>query len=630
MAAYRPDIDGLRAIAIVLVLLFHLKVGFTKGGYVGVDVFFVISGFLITGIILKDIEDGRFSFRHFYERRVRRLFPALFAAFAASSLVALFVLYPPELEAYGKSLAGAVLFAANMFFYSGRGYFADGTDVLPLHHTWSLAVEEQFYLLFPILLVLLSRLGRGRLILLVSVIAVLSFCLSLYFMHTTPEAAFYLLLPRAWELSIGALLAAGAVPAIASGRMRQFAAALGLIAILTAGGAFNKNVPFPGWTALLPCLGAALIIHSGRDRDTAVYGLLSHPWVVLVGLASYSIYVWHEPIIVYYRLAFGIYLGNADRVILAVICIAAGFLSWRFIERPFRYGGWLASRRSLFQAGAAAMAAGLAVAVVFVAGKGFETRFPLEARQLAAFRPAADSEGEEGSCFISRSRANASAPDVPAHCLALAPGKKNYLLVGDSFASHYRRGFEDAFPSLHLLVATASGCKPLLRDDGAPRCRKVVNEAFYSILPGRQLDGVIISGLWTPADLPDILPTVQYLRQFTRDVIVMGPTPIYHDKLPRLLARSILRNDPGIVNRERDASRAVLDAEFAKALAGGPARYASVITALCDGQSCATRDDKGDPIQGDYGHFTRSGARLVARTLFASDEFASLATYPER
>ena len=305
MSTYRPDIDGLRAIAIALVLMFHLNVGFTKGGYVGVDVFFVISGFLITGIILKGVEAGQFSFLHFYERRIRRLFPALVAAFAASSVAGLIVLYPAELEAYGKSLAAAVLFAANIFFYGGRGYFADGTDVLPLHHTWSLAVEEQFYLFFPLLLLLLSRLRRPALNSLIAFIAVLSFSLSLYYMSASQEAAFYLLLPRAWELAIGALLAAGAVPLIASERMRQFAAALGLIAILIAGGAFNKRVPFPGWSALLPCVGAALIIHSGRERDTVVYRLLSHSWVVLLGLASYSIYIWHVPIIVYYRLAFG-------------------------------------------------------------------------------------------------------------------------------------------------------------------------------------------------------------------------------------------------------------------------------------------------------------------------------------
>ena len=410
--------------------------------------------------------------------------------------------------------------------------------------------------------------------------------------------------------------------------MRQIAAALGLIAILIAAGAFNKRVPFPGWSALLPCIGAALIIHSGRERDTVVYRLLSHPWAVLLGLASYSIYIWHVPIIAYYRLAFGNYLDNADKVILAAICLGAGFLSWRFIERPFRYGGWLPERPRLFQTASAAMAAVLAVAAIFVAGKGFETRFPLEARQLVAFRPPADSEQDEGPCFITSALANA--PGVAAHCLAPHPGKKNYLLMGDSFAIHYRRGFEDAFPQLHMLVATASGCAPLLKDTGAARCRRVMNDAFYNFLPHHQVDGVIISGLWTPANLPDVLPTIQYLQQFTGNVIVMGPTPIYHDKLPRLLARSILRNDPDIVNRQRDPSRAALDAKFATALAGGPAKYASVISALCDGQGCVTRDENGDPIQHDYGHFTRSGAHLLARTLSSSSAFASLATFPEK
>ena len=160
------------------------------------------------------------------------------------------------------------------------------------------------------------------------------------------------------------------------------------------------------------------------------------------------------------------YLDNADRIILAFICLAAGFLSWRYIERPFRYGGWLPERRRLFQTAGAAMAAVLAVSAILVAGEGFETRFPLEARQLVAFRPPVDSEQEEGPCFISSALANT--PGVAAHCLAPTPGKKNYLLMGDSFAIYYRRGFEDAFPQLHMLVATASGCKPLLKDTGAP------------------------------------------------------------------------------------------------------------------------------------------------------------------
>jgi len=157
-----------------------------------------------------------------------------------------------------------------------------------------------------------------------------------------------------------------------------------------------------------------------------------------------------------------------------------------------------------------------------------------------------------------------------------------------------------------------------------------MNDAFYNFLPHNQVDGVIISGLWTPADLPDVLPTIQYLQKLTSNVIVMGPTPIYHDKLPRLLARSILRNDPDILNRERDASRATLDAQFATSLAGGAAKYVSVINALCDGQGCITRDEKGDPIQSDYGHFTRSGARMLARMPISSNALASLASYPEK
>jgi peptidoglycan/LPS O-acetylase OafA/YrhL len=626
MIKYRPDIDGLRALSIVLVLMFHLKVGFTKGGFVGVDVFFVISGFLITGIILKDAEAGRFSFRHFYERRVRRIFPALFAMFAASSIAALVVLYPPELKDYGRSLASAVLFVANMFFYGERGYFAAGTDILPLHHTWSLAVEEQFYLLFPILLLPLSRLSRSILNLSIVTLAILSFCLSLYFMSTDRDAAFYLIFPRAWELATGALLATGAVSPISSRRVRELASTAGLIAILTAGGAFNKTVPFPGWSALVPCLGAALIIHAGQERDTSVYRLLSHPWIVLVGLASYSIYVWHVPIIVFYRMEFNLYLTDFDRVLLAVCCLAAGFLSWRFIERPFRYGGWLPARRPLFQAATVAMVACLAVGATFVAGKGFETRFPADVRQLAAFveqpypekRPVVD----RGHCFVTRELSRTEGIDP--RCFTLDPTKKNYLLIGDSFADHYHRGFEDMFPQLNLLIATASGCKPLLRDVGAPRCRKVMNEVFYRFLPQNKLDGIIISGLWVRGDVPDVLPTVQYLRKFVDHVIVMGPTPIYHDKLPRLLARSILREDPDLINRERDASRTTLDDAFAKTLAGAAAEYVSVVRALCDARGCITRDENGIPVQHDYGHFTRSGVHLLVRKLFAGDALKSV------
>jgi peptidoglycan/LPS O-acetylase OafA/YrhL len=628
MVKYRPDIDGLRAISIALVLMYHIGVGFTKGGYTGVDVFYVISGYLITGLILSDVEAGKFTFAHFYERRIRRIFPALFAALAASSIAAFMVLYPPELVSYGKSLASAVFFAANIFFYNETGgYFNGNTSLMPLHHTWSLAVEEQFYLFFPLILLPISRLKRSSLTWIIAAIAVASFAFSLYLMKVSPEAAFYLILPRAWELATGALLAAGAAPPIKLKRNREIASAVGVIAILVAGGAFNKNVPFPGWSALVPCLGAALVIHAGRERDTFVYRILSHRWAVLLGLASYSIYVWHVPIIVYYQLESGIYLTNADRFLLAAICLATGFFSWRFIERPFRYGGWLPARGRLFQAAGATMVATFAAGAILVWGDGFDTRFPANVRALAAFKEADDPmygpARQEGHCFISR--ALASENGVDPRCLALDPAKKNYILMGDSFAIHYFSGFEDVLPQLHLLLATASGCKPLLHDTGAPRCRRVMDDVFYRFLPQTKVDGVIISGRWASGDVADVLPTVQYLAKYTSNVIVLGPTPIYHDKLPRLLARSILRNDPGLLNRERDAGGPALDARFAKALAGGPAQYVSVIGALCDSQGCITRDDDGIPIQHDYGHFTRAGVRLLIRKLVAGNALPSMA-----
>ncbi|MDB5648729.1 MAG: hypothetical protein JWL62_249 [Hyphomicrobiales bacterium] len=613
---YRPDIDGLRAIAITLVLLFHLNVGFTKGGYVGVDVFFVISGFLITGLVVKEAGASRFSLGHFYERRVRRLFPALFAVFAASSVAAYFVLFPPELEAYGRSLISAIAFVANLFFWNGAGYFADGSEVLPLHHTWSLAVEEQFYLFFPLMLLPLLRLSPRALKPSLWVGAMFSFALSVYFMRTDPESAFYLLPARAWELLTGALLAVGAVPDISTRRLRDGAAALGLAAILIAGGAFNKNVPFPGWSALVPCIGAALIIHSGRDGDTLVARLLARRGMVLVGLASYSIYVWHMPIIVFFKMDFGRYLSNWDRVLLAAVSLAVGFLSWRYIERPFRYGGLLTSRRSLFGAAAGAMVAGVAVASLFVVGHGFEGRYPENVRKMAAYRYDQPVGQADGGCFISRARSDA--PRVDPRCLEPMAGKKNYLLMGDSHADHLWLGFEGTLPGIHLMEATASGCKPVLRDEGAPRCRAVMNYILNTYLPSTKVDGIIIGGLWTASDLRDLVPTVRYLHKFSDVVIVMGPVPVYDDKLPRLLARSVAAKDPSLVIAGRDPGRAALDKAFAKGLAGEPATYVSIIDALCDARDCTTLDENGDPLQFDYGHFTASGARLLARRLVAA------------
>ena len=616
-AAYRPDIDGLRALSIILVVMFHLRVGFTRGGYIGVDVFFVISGFLITGLIAKEAQSSSFSFAQFYERRIRRLFPALFAAFLATSLASWWILFPSELESYGRQLASAIGFAANMFFYAGAGYFADDSAMQPLHHTWSLAVEEQFYLFFPILLLPLLRLDRRKLIALLWVLATLSFALSLYWMKDdNQEAAFYLLPARAWELLLGALVALNGVPTLPNRAWRNGASLLGVIAIIAAAGAFNKNVPFPGWSALVPCIGAALIIHAGRERDTWVYRAFSLRYVVLIGLASYSIYVWHQPLIVLWKSRFDIYLSVSDRLILGALSLAIGFASWAFIERPFRYGSLLPTRRAVFWGAGTAMASGLAIAFVLVAGNGFENRFPEEARRLAAWKyHPPETEFSKARCFIGR--AQADRPQVDEICVRLQPGKKNFLLLGDSHAGHWITSWQEAAPvDANLMLAAASGCKPVLRDPaGAPRCRAVMDWAFQDFLPKNRLDGVIISANWVMSDVARVPETVRFLKQYADKVYVVGPVPIYLDTVPRLLLCAVLLKDESVIDRRRDPARFPLDKALADALRNEPVIYLSMIDTLCEERTCLVRTPDGEPLHFDYGHVSHKGGLEVARRL---------------
>ena len=622
-AAYRPDIDGLRALSIILVVMFHLHVGFTRGGYIGVDVFFVISGFLITGLIVKEAQTSGFSFARFYERRIRRLFPALFAAFLATTFVSWWILFPVELESYGQQLASAIGFAANLFFYAGAGYFADDSAMQPLHHTWSLAVEEQFYLFFPVLLLPLLRLHGSRLIGLIWVLAIASFALSVYWMkQDNQEAAFYLLPARAWELLLGALIALNGVPALPNRHWRNGASLLGVVAIIAAAGAFNKNVAFPGWSALVPCVGAALIIHAGRERDTWVYRAFSMRGIVLIGLASYSIYVWHQPLIVLWKSRFDIYLSVSDRLILGALSLAIGFASWRFIERPFRYGTLLPTRRAAFWGAGAVMACGLAVAGALVMGQGFESRFPEEARRLATWKYAfPETEFSKARCFIGR--AQADRPRVDDLCVQVKPGKKNVLLLGDSHAGHWITAWQEAAPSnTNLMLASASGCKPVLRDPGgSARCRAVMEWAFREFLPNNRLDGIIISANWIMSDVARVPETVRFLKQYADKIYVVGPVPIYFDTVPRLLLRSLLYKDEGLIDRRRDPARFPLDKALSEALRNEPVTYLSMIDTLCEERKCLVRTPDGEPMHFDYGHVTHKGGLEVVRRLRLQNVF---------
>lgn len=335
---YRPDIDGLRAVAVSAVVLYHAGVPQVHGGFVGVDVFFVISGYLITGILYREMSERRFSLASFYERRVRRLLPTLFAMIAVTGVVSWFVLLPDDFSTFGRSVVATLLFVANIFFWrESSNYFDAPAHLKPLLHAWSLGVEEQFYILFPLFLLLAIRFLPWRALPALLLVGFLgSFALSVWGVANAPVATFYLLPTRAWELLAGAALGIGMVPSIRSGWLRESSAILGFLLIVLSIYLVTPETPFPGWAALPSCLGAALIIHANTGGRTVIGALLSQRPLVFIGLISYSLYLVHWPIFVLVGYAAIEPLGAADITVCLLTSFGLAALSWRYIERPFR------------------------------------------------------------------------------------------------------------------------------------------------------------------------------------------------------------------------------------------------------------------------------------------------------
>lgn len=354
---HRPEIDGLRAVAVVPVILFHAEFGWFSGGFVGVDVFFVISGYLITSILVEDLAGGRFSIARFYERRARRILPALFFVLACTTAAAWLWMTPPQLEGYARALVAVVLFVSNIYFWRTDDYFAPAAELNPLLHTWSLAVEEQFYIVFPVLLFVGWRFGARRLLWIAVALSLASLALAQWGSRNAPTPNFFLIPTRAWELGAGAicaLLLANAPP-----RANALLAGLGLALVAASVFAFDAATPFPSVYALAPVGGAALVILYG-DARTLVGRLLSLRPMVGIGLISYSVYLWHQPLFVFARIRSMTHPSAEVMLALSAASLVLGYLSWRYVEAPFRRSGAppLPSRRAVFAASGLA-AAGL-------------------------------------------------------------------------------------------------------------------------------------------------------------------------------------------------------------------------------------------------------------------------------
>jgi peptidoglycan/LPS O-acetylase OafA/YrhL len=295
---YRSDIDGLRAVAVIPVILYHTDIEYFSGGYVGVDVFFVISGYLITKLLTDDLSRGHLSIRKFYERRIRRIFPALFTVLIFTLIVSSLILLPEDYISESYSALSAALFSANIYFWANSGYFDAPASALPLLHTWSLAVEEQFYIVFPLLLLTFKNANRNVLAIIFFVLFFVSLGISQWYVVNDTKSAFYLPHSRAWELLIGAFLALGVLPDNRSRLMRETLSITGITLISWSVFTYTDKTPFPGFSALAPSIGAALIIYAGRSGRSLPFHILTMKSIVFIGLISYSLYLWHWPIIV--------------------------------------------------------------------------------------------------------------------------------------------------------------------------------------------------------------------------------------------------------------------------------------------------------------------------------------------
>jgi peptidoglycan/LPS O-acetylase OafA/YrhL len=416
---YRPDVDGLRAVAVLLVVLQHGDLMFA-GGFIGVDVFFVISGFLITRLILKDCQSGTFTLRGFWLRRVRRIVPAGTVAVAATLAVGAFLVTPPILGQLAESAVAQQCAASNLYFLARGGYFDTPSGHQPLLHTWSLGVEEQFYFVWPLLLVWLWRRACRAVRPVVALLAVASLALSVGLTRYYPPLAFYLMPTRMWQLLLGAAVLFLPDRAAAALGRTPLAGLVGLGLILLPAVAYSAETPFPGLAALLPCLGAALVIASPCRARRSVSGLLAAGPAVFIGLASYSIYLWHWPVMVYARaLGFG---GLAAAPVVAALGLLAGILSYRFVETPFRQRRLAPSGRQLLLAcGGAALAVGVAgVAIDWRVAVRYGRRPTAPERWLA--RPEPDDP------------LGVHAPPCDYRVTLGVPGEPTFVVWGDSHA----------------------------------------------------------------------------------------------------------------------------------------------------------------------------------------------------
>ncbi|HEV8108764.1 MAG TPA: acyltransferase family protein [Burkholderiales bacterium] len=625
LPSYRPDVDGLRAIAVLAVVAFHAFPGAAPGGFAGVDVFFVISGFLISSIIFDDLKGGRFSFAGFYWRRVRRIFPALVLVLAACLALGWLLMLPDEYAVLGKHVAAGAGFASNIVLWREAGYFDTTADLKPLLHLWSLGVEEQYYLVWPLLL-FLFRGRRAQMLGMIATIAALSFAANIWLTLYKPGAAFFLPVGRFWELLAGSLLAYfhhyGRLP----GAHRNVKAVLGAAMIAAAFALLDAKRAFPGWWALLPVLGTVLLIWAG-PAAWLNRRVLSQPALVFVGLVSYPLYLWHWPLLSYARIAHDGEAPAAVRLALCALSLLLAWLTYELVEKKVRFPKVPAIRRVAVPALAASMAA-LGVAGVLA----LQSRLLPQSAALAPVR-------EISSAFNDW--------EYGGDRVIVGDSGKTVLFFGDSHMQHYWPRIEKlltehaAAPRNTIILKTSGGCAPMPGIERKRlRCSQFV-DAGFGLARQPEIDTVVIAASWVgmiqrgdyyrvgdpeQEPLQFLTPQTEWVLQGFQAALAELTAAGKHVVLILSSPRGSVLDPKSVIDREamtvqvRGALVPLPRSELAALTAPIDGRlrriakavHASVIDPadwLCSPKLCPSVDELGRPLYKDESHLRASVAR---------------------
>ncbi len=631
---YRTDIDGLRAVAILSVVGFHAFPDWIQGGFVGVDIFFVISGFLISTIIFENLEEGRFSYAEFYARRIKRIFPALILALLTSFVLGWFTFPSEYFKLAGKHLFSGAAFMSNFALLRESGYFDASGEVDPFHHLWSLAVEEQFYILWPLLLGLVWK-RRWNFLLITLAVAASSFIFDVSTLGSDAAVAFYSPLSRFWELMIGGVLAYLSLhkPHLLSQRPQWMSAAGGVLLVL--GFAFiNPRSDFPGWLTLLPTLGAFLLMGAGPGAWLNRQ-LLSRKVLVWFGLISYPLYLWHWPLLVFVRIHA---LGDPsllERMWVVGVSIVLAWGTYQFVEKPvrWRWPGRPVVATLLVMLGA-----------LVVAGKLTDRAegYPQRAASLKVFRFHYDSARDyrTGQCFLKAPGNDFSAHDFSDTCSGRAAENEKplVLLWGDSFAASLYPGLkrQSEVQGFALAQYTASGIPPIVGFDTDKRNGSLAISAFiFDKVKALKPHTVILAANWllydrrnsnwAQLDLDKLHATIAAMKDMgVAHIVLVGQLPTYKIDQPMVANRIFVADAVDRTTKSLNPRSLAMNETMRQFARENGVDFMSPVDALCNGQGCLISASSHElvPMAWDYGHLTEAGSRQLFERVLKSHQTA--------